>query len=104
MISVPSVATLKKYGLSEAEWAEILDRQGAVCAVCKKAPSTGRLCIDHDHAKGWKKMPPEKRKLFVRGLLCWVCNHYYLGRGISITKAENVVLYLKRYQDDASHV
>lgn len=97
MIITPSKATLKKYGLSEADWRSILDAQGSVCFVCKREPSKGRLCIDHEHVKGWKKMPPESRKLYVRGLLCWVCNHYYLGRGITLDKAHNVVKYLAEY-------
>lgn len=99
MISTPSKATLSKYGLSEAEWRVILERQNGVCFVCEREPSKGRLCIDHEHAKGWKKMPPEKRKLYVRGLLCWVCNHYYLGRGITIAKAQNVAKYLIEYEN-----
>lgn len=98
MINTPSKATLKKYGLEEDEWRAILESQNGVCFVCEKEPSKGRLCIDHEHAKGWKKMPPEKRKLYVRGLLCWVCNHYYLGRGINIPKAKNVVRYLEQYE------
>lgn len=93
----PSDATLKKYGLSVDEWRKMAEDQGGACFVCKKTPSTGRLCIDHEHVKGWKKMPPDKRKLYVRGLLCWVCNHYYVGRGIDVQKAQNVVLYLQEY-------
>lgn len=98
MILTPKPATLKKYGLSEDEWKAILDRQASVCYVCKIEPTKGRLCIDHEHAKGWKKMPPEQRKLYVRGLLCWTCNHYYLGRGITILKSKNVTEYLEAYQ------
>jgi hypothetical protein len=60
MVKTPSKATLKKYGLSEDEWQKILTRQNGVCAVCEKVPTTGRLCIDHEHVKGWKKLPPEK--------------------------------------------
>lgn len=96
-VQTPSLATLRKYGLSESEWKKILDAQQGVCFVCRKEPSKGRLCIDHEHVKGWKKMPPEQRKLYVRGLLCWVCNHYYLGRGISIEKSRNVTTYLEQY-------
>jgi hypothetical protein len=99
MVQTPSKATLKRYGLSEDEWRKMLESQGGVCYVCKKEPSKGRLCIDHEHVKGWKKMPDNRRKLYVRGLLCWVCNHYYLGRGINIEKAQNVVKYLKEYQE-----
>lgn len=98
MILTPSGTTLMKYGLSEAEWRLILERQGGRCFVCEQVPTKGRLCIDHEHVKGWKKMPPEKRKLFVRGLLCWVCNHYYVGRSITVLKAANVVRYLKEYE------
>lgn len=68
---VPLPPTLRKYGLTPAEWLTIADRQGNVCAVCKKLPENGRLCTDHDHVKGWKKMKPEKRKEHVRGLLCY---------------------------------
>ena len=94
---IPSDTTLKKYGLSKLEWQARLVWQRGVCAICKKLPKTGRLCIDHEHVKGWKKMPPEERKKYVRGLLCWVCNHYYCGRGITIDKAENLVRYLGDY-------
>lgn len=102
----PSADTLKKYGLTEPEWLAILERQGGVCAVCKKEPSPpkahpergGRLCTDHDHVKGFKKMPPELRKLYVRGLLCFFCNHYYAGRGITVFKSKNVTAYLERYE------
>lgn len=77
----------------------MLEEQNGVCFVCKKSPSTGRLCIDHEHAPGWKKMPDEERKRYVRGLLCWWCNSAYLARGITIFKAENVVEYLKQYEE-----
>jgi hypothetical protein len=47
---------------------------------------------------GWKKMPAEERKKYVRGLLCWFCNHYYVGRAITVEKASRVVLYLQNYE------
>lgn len=98
MVQMPSLATLKKYGLSGPEWQAYLDAQNGVCFVCEKEPTKGRLCIDHEHVKGWKKMPPEKRKLYVRGLLCWVCNCHYLFRGITITRSKNVTAYLEKYE------
>lgn len=97
MVLVPSKATLAKYGLTEADWRLLLEKQGGVCAVCKTEPKKGRLCIDHEHVKGWSKMPPEQRKLYVRGLLDWFCNHYYVGRCITVAKAQGVVDYLKEY-------
>lgn len=96
MVRAPKPATLARYGLTEAEWRGILEAQGGVCFVCQKLPPSGRLCTDHEHVKGWKKKPPEERKRYVRGILCWVCNHYYLGRGITVAKARRVVEYLER--------
>jgi hypothetical protein len=61
LINPPSEKTLKKYGLSAGEWLDILELQGGVCAVCKKAPKSGRYHIDHDHVRGWKDLPDEKR-------------------------------------------
>lgn len=95
---VPQKGTLRKYGLSPEEWLEISRTQGHVCAVCKNIPDNGRLCTDHDHVKGWKKMPPEQRKLHVRGLLCYFCNHWYVGRAINVFKAKNVLSYLEAFE------
>jgi hypothetical protein len=94
---VPLPITLKKYGLDEAGWLSIFARQNGVCAVCRALPKTGRLCIDHDHAPGWKKMLPEDRVKFVRGLLCFWCNVSFVGRGITVEKARNVVTYLEQF-------
>jgi hypothetical protein len=94
----PSPATLKKYGLSIEEWKALADAQDHKCFVCEQEPKKGRLCIDHFHEKGWKKMPPGQRKLYVRALCCWVCNHYYLGRGITPAKAKRVVLLLESFE------
>lgn len=96
---VPLPNTLRKYGLTAEEWLDIARRQGWVCAVCKKLPPNGRLCTDHDHVKGWKKMKPDQRKKFVRGLLCFWCNSAYVGRAITILKAKNVYRYLKAHRN-----
>jgi hypothetical protein len=95
---VPSVTTLRKYGLDEVTWRHILQAQGGVCGVCGKFPSTGRFVTDHEHRRGWKHMPPEERLRYVRGVTCWYCNHAYLGRGITLAKAEGVVRYLSAYE------
>lgn len=96
-IRVPSAPTLEKYGLTPEAWRDIIDAQGAVCAVCELAPGARQLHIDHDHVRGWKKLPPEKRAATVRGLLCWFCNNHYVGRSITVKKARNVVAYLEAY-------
>lgn len=62
-------------------------------------PTTGRLVIDHFHQKGWKKLPPEQRRLWIRGLICWYENHAYLGRGITVQKSRAITAYLERFED-----
>jgi hypothetical protein len=104
LLRVPTTATLKKYGLNLKEWEDIALRQNFCCYVCEKLTTTGRLCIDHEHVKGWKKMPPDQRKRYVRGLLCWVCNTTFLGRGINIKKSMNVTRYLTEYDERLKNV
>ena len=96
---IPSAVTLKRYGLNQEEWQALLKTQGGVCAVCRKLPKNGRLCTDHEHIKGWKKLSAEKRKLSVRGMLCFFCNHYYVGRAITVAKARNILSYLLAYEN-----
>ncbi len=96
-IRLPTHATLKKYGLTELDWLTMLEEQGWICPIMGVTPSTGRFVVDHEHVKGWAAMPPEERKLYVRGLTSWFANHSYLGRGINLDRAAGVVEYLKRY-------
>jgi hypothetical protein len=52
------------YGLSPADHAALMERQGGRCAICDKPPPPNRrLHVDHDHETGR-----------VRGLLCNGCN------------------------------
>jgi hypothetical protein len=95
-LKVPTAGTLNKYGLTAEDFKRIVSEQGGVCPICEKTPSTGRWNIDHYHIKGWKKLPPEKRKLYVRGVVCWFCNRYYMSKAITPRKAENI----RRYLDD----
>jgi hypothetical protein len=95
---MPSKTTLSKYGLSLSEWESILDRQGGVCPICGKVPSTGRWVVDHEHVKNWKNLPPEVRKSYVRGILCWYDNRNILTRGTTIEKLKNAVKYLEEYE------
>lgn len=111
MTDHPAKSTLKRYGLTEAEFDAILDRQGGVCPICGRVPGrskkTGRIrwATDHDHVRGWKDMPPEKRKHYVRGITCWVCNRWYLSRGITAEKAANIAKYLIDYANRfVSHI
>lgn len=97
-MSLPSKATLKKYGLTPEDWKHLYEEQNGLCPICEKALDT-RVCVDHYHARGYKKMPPEQRKLYVRGLTHWWCNKTFLGRGITVQRARNAADYLERFEN-----
>lgn len=98
MLITPKPPTLKKYGLTEAAWRVMADRQKHACAICRQEPTRGRLCIDHDHVKGFKKLPFEQKAQYCRGLLCFRCNTTFCGRGITIQRSQWVTEYLQNYE------
>lgn len=71
MALTPRDAYLRRtYGITEAEYLQVLEYQGGRCAICHRKPAPGKnLHVDHDHRSG-----------VVRGLLCMPCNHDFLGR------------------------
>ena len=80
-------ARLKKFGITESEYEEMLSSQGGKCAICGGGPDTRwkMLAVDHDHTTGK-----------VRGLLCMVCNTT-LGRVES--RFDNMMQYLGVYYE-----
>lgn len=82
----------KNFGISLEYYYELLEKQGNVCAICKK-PETAidmkrgvpfSLAVDHDHKTG-----------NVRGLLCMKCN-----RGLGLFEDSGELLdEAKRYLD-----
>ena len=64
------------YGITEAQYNELLERQGGGCAICGRTQEeNGRaryLSVDHDH-----RCCPGKKSCgkCVRGLLCLRCNN-----------------------------
>jgi hypothetical protein len=96
-IRVPRPQTLKKYGLTEEFWRAILSRQNGACGACGNVPKSGKLSIDHEHVRGWKDMRAEDRTQYVRGLLCYMCNHYRLARGATIANLKGAAQYLMDY-------
>ena len=52
------------YGISIAEYEQMLKKQKGVCAICGRPPAKQRLAVDHNH----------KTKQ-IRGLLCYHCNY-----------------------------
>lgn len=63
---------LKNYGISLEEYNTKLKQQNGVCACCNTLQP--RMCVDHIHVLGYKKMPPEEKKKYVRGIVCFYCN------------------------------
>lgn len=58
---MPTLNTLRRYGLTESDYEELLRQQGGKCAICQGTEN--ELQIDHSHIQG-----------VVRGLLCNPCN------------------------------
>lgn len=61
--------TLKKYGLTQELYLELLGQQGNCCALCFRVPKLTRFHVDHNPMGTFKD---------VRGILCHQCN-WYLG-------------------------
>lgn len=100
-IRVPTAKTLAKFGLTDIEWLILLANQDWRCGVChgKKA----RWNTDHEHVPGWMKMPPELRKIYVRGVLCWFCNKFTAPSNMQTAEARNLLGYLMAYEDRRNH-
>ena len=75
-----------KFGIHQAEYEELLERQEFRCFICQrhKDEFTKELAVDHDHHTGE-----------VRGLLCQHCNQQVLGRHRDPVLFERAALYLR---------
>lgn len=93
-MKLPSPATLKKYGLSSDEWISFYG--DGICPICERP--LNKPVVDHLHVRNWKKLKPEKRKLYVRGVPCSYCNRRRLARGMSLEIARNIVTYLEAFE------
>ena len=85
---------LKKYGITLKQYNAKLKEQGGKCAICKKPAKqfSRSLATDHNHKSGR-----------VRGLLCFYCNKFRVGRA-TLESAKLVYEYLLKYeggQDEA---
>lgn len=65
---------LSRYGIGLAEYRQMLESQGGVCAICGNSPyaSVRNLSVDHDHSCCAGNRSCGK---CVRGLLCLRCNN-----------------------------
>jgi hypothetical protein len=75
---------LKAYGLTPADYENMLATQNGGCNICRKAPATGRrLHVDHCHKTGR-----------VRGLLCFRCNFGLSFFGDDVATVERALAHL----------
>jgi hypothetical protein len=88
-------AKLKKYGMTQQDYEQLLLAQNGVCAICRREERgkvNGRtlpLSIDHDHTTGR-----------VRGLLCGKCNTSLGGFEDNQTFIMSALTYLQRHDAD----
>jgi Recombination endonuclease VII len=95
-VTPPLQATLDKYGLTQVEWLTLLADQGWICPICQK--DKNRWNTDHEHVAGWVKMEPNERKRYVRGVLCWYCNHRRVNSLMPADEAQRIADYFKAYE------
>lgn len=95
---LPRDVTLKKYGLSVVDWIELYTRHNGCCHICGRSFHGIRANVDHEHVRGWKQMPPEERKLHIRGLLCYTCNKFMMMRGITSDKLFRGYQYMRGWE------
>lgn len=83
---------LKRYGLSQSQYENMLEQQHGLCAICGGVCASGKLlAIDHDHVTNK-----------VRGLLCNLCN---LGIGLladNPTVIRQAIIYLNTSRPSVS--
>jgi hypothetical protein len=76
---------IRKYGITLADYADMLESQGGKCAICgRPAPADRTLDVDHDHKTNE-----------VRGLLCTSCNRMLGHSGDSADRLEAGAAYLR---------
>lgn len=79
-----------RYGLTHDTYAEILDSQGNVCAICRR--SQQRMTVDHDHSccEGERSCGS-----CIRGIICDSCNRG-IGMFMENTNAlASAIIYLE---------
>lgn len=82
--------TLRKYGITPAQYHSMAKRQAGLCAICGEQPE-GVLYVDHCHASGK-----------VRGLLCRDCNFAIGFLRDSAQSAQAAASYLRLHSSPRS--
>jgi superfamily II helicase len=89
---------LKMYGISFSEYEAMLSSQNHSCAICGKHEShfSMKLAVDHYHIRNFKKFPPEEKKKYIRGLLCFRCNRGIFAENPDLLLSASV--YFRRHE------
>lgn len=87
---------MRNYGITYDEYTKLLEAQNNVCYICQNPPTTKRLAVDHEHQKDESKKSAVEKRPFVRGLLCWHCNH-------AISRFKDTPEFLRRAADYLEH-
>lgn len=80
------LALQRNFGITLAEYRQILAAQGGMCPICKKLLSGWSNPVDHDHKSG-----------IVRGILCTWCNRKNVGHFNDWRLVWEIYKYLKHY-------
>lgn len=100
MTKHPSLPTLKKYGLTLMEWQSLYQHLKGKCPICERPfDDKVRPCVDHLHVKRYKKLRPEQKRKYVRGILCVYCNRRLVAKGMTTRRAYNVYEYLRKFDE-----
>jgi hypothetical protein len=77
----------RTYGITLAQYDELLAKQDEKCAICLKHESefNVKLAVDHDHISGE-----------IRGLLCRYCNHRLVGRHRDADLLRRIADYIEK--------
>ncbi len=67
----------EEYGITKGQYELMYDAREGKCDLCERWYPV--LHVDHRHVPGYKKLPPEKKILEVRGLLCYRHNKFTIG-------------------------
>ncbi len=97
-VHVVTEKTAAKYGLTLTEWLYLLEAQGWACAVCRRSKGI-TMNTDHEHVRGWAKMPPEQKRRYVRGVLCTHCNYRVVHSRLTAREAQRIADYLRLYEE-----
>lgn len=77
----------RKYGITEDQYFELLEKQNFCCAICGKHESSfsRKLAVEHNHLTGE-----------IRGLVCNYDNHRVIGRHTDADLMQKVADYLRQ--------